>query len=513
MFRSLAGYLGPAVLTMAFCARGGVAVGDDDARAREQFVAQGRALFEREWTPGARRMGGGDGLGPVYNDTSCVACHNLGAVGGGGPRSKNVHLVDSTLTPVTDVRCTRALRRRLQSDSARRQGKTLPPPRGDVEPVDRQPLIKLHAGFRNAASVPVPRYGPEADYETWRLGLLAPDARIITFGNSEVALHQAAVSRLTISVPYEYGHFTLTVSERNPPPLFGAGPIDAISDQVLEEAETIAYINHPEIRGRVSRLPDGRIGRFGWKAQAATLDDFVLTACAEELGLEVPGHPQAENPRAPNQTAPGLDLTRAECNALTAFVASLPAPAERAAPTRDERALVKFGTSAFDRVGCATCHRPTLGPVNGIYSDLLLHDMGNQLGASGGYSFFNSSPGNETETLPGSTPNGPMAFDGAVDRPKVSASTRARQWRTAPLWGVRDSAPYLHDGRAETLEQAIALHGGEASRIAERYFAQPSEARRAIERFLKSLTAPELNDRTDAAREVPDFAVPPPARG
>ncbi len=56
----------------------------------------GRALFEREWLPGDSRAHGGDGLGPVYNDSSCIACHNLGGTGGGGPASKNVDIITAS---------------------------------------------------------------------------------------------------------------------------------------------------------------------------------------------------------------------------------------------------------------------------------------------------------------------------------------------------------------------------------------------------------------------------------
>ena len=59
-------------------------------------MAQGRALFEREWQPGDSRTHGGDGLGPVYNDSSCVACHNLGGTGGAGSSGKNVDIITAT---------------------------------------------------------------------------------------------------------------------------------------------------------------------------------------------------------------------------------------------------------------------------------------------------------------------------------------------------------------------------------------------------------------------------------
>jgi CxxC motif-containing protein (DUF1111 family) len=59
------------------------------------------------------------------------------------------------------------------------------------------------------------------------------------------------------------------------------------------------------------------------------------------------------------------------------------------------------------------------------------------------------------------------------------------------LWGFRDSGPYLHDGRADTLDQAVALHAGEATRIAQNFFRLKPSQRRQVEAFLKSLTAPD----------------------
>src|SRR5829696_8792359 len=66
------------------------AAAPDSSEAR---IARGRNLFLREWVPGERSDPGGDGLGPVYNESSCVACHSQGGVGGGGPASKNVDLI------------------------------------------------------------------------------------------------------------------------------------------------------------------------------------------------------------------------------------------------------------------------------------------------------------------------------------------------------------------------------------------------------------------------------------
>ena len=101
----------------------------------------------------------------------------------------------------------------------------------------------------------------------------------------------------------------------------------------------------------------------------------------------------------------------------------------------------------FESAGCAACHRPSLGNVDGIYSDLLLHDMGPALSDSGSYYGI-------TE------PDSSRSKDGV----------KKQEWRTPPLWGFRDSAPYLHDGRAKNLEEAVALHGGEAKEPAKRFF-------------------------------------------
>src|SRR5690242_13063692 len=75
-------------------------------------VEKGRELFLREWTPGDPRSHGGDGLGPVFNDSSCVACHNQGGVGGAGPASKNVTLA----TAFSNVHAQQQFQQQAQPD-------------------------------------------------------------------------------------------------------------------------------------------------------------------------------------------------------------------------------------------------------------------------------------------------------------------------------------------------------------------------------------------------------------
>jgi RNA polymerase sigma factor (sigma-70 family) len=424
--------------------RAGAAVGKDGHgpdNKPKSAAARGKLLFARDWAPNDPSNRGGDGLGPVYNETSCVACHGQGAPGGAGPESKNVVLVTASVTG---------------QDKA-------------------SGLDRIHPGFRGGRSTVLHRYGTDPRYATWRRrfydsrGDDSPDgpsndgedpveARIRAV-QQQTALDQRVQDRSIRLRPVN--GVALTVSQRNAPALFGAGRIDSIPSDVLAD---VAAHQPAEVRGRISRTPDGLVGRFGWKAQVASLDAFIRAACANELGLEVPGHPQAVSPLAPSQKAKGLDMTEADCEDLVAYLRALPAPVAVDPSGPHGTRGIREGRRLFADVGCADCHIPTLGNVRGIFSDLLLHDMGQSLSDSGSY-YGTEGP---------SSPGGPSP----------------QEWRTPPLWGYRDSAPYLHDGRAADLEEAVALHGGQARASTRRFFALTAEDRFQIEVFLKSLVAP-----------------------
>ena len=247
----------------------------------------------------------------------------------------------------------------------------------------------------------------------------------------------------------------------------------------------------PETKGRVSRLKDGRIGRLGWKGQTANIEDFVLNACAVEVGLEVPGHHQADDTAGPEVSrGSGLDLTADECSALVAYVRSLPRPVERRPAALAEAKHTRRRPAAFATVGCANCHTPSWATSQGIYSDLLLHDMGQEMGDDGSYD--DNSSERRRAAGPRITPGRgravrPPSTTGAATDP--GGATR-QEWRTPPLWGFRDSGPYLHDGRAQTLEQAVAMHGGQGRPRRSRFFQLSPRERLQVEAFLKSLVAP-----------------------
>ncbi|AMS31577.1 hypothetical protein AEM42_02670 [Betaproteobacteria bacterium UKL13-2] len=261
------------------------------------------------------------------------------------------------------------------------------------------------------------------------------------------------------------------VAERISPPLFGLGLIEAIPDATL-----IANAAAPKpdgVKGRAALVTDvvsgqTRVGRFGWKAQQATLLAFSADAYNNEMGIT--------NRFFPNENAPngnqellrrftankGIDDTvgpdgRSDIDAAADFIRFLAAP-----PTLTKSASALTGETLFIQSGCATCHTPTLrtGPnsiaaldrrnVN-LYSDLLLHDMGT-LGDGIG-----------------------------------QADAGMREMRTAPLWGIRARDRYLHDGRAHTIDAAIRAHEGEGSVSRDRYTRLSPRLRQSIVDFLGTL--------------------------
>ena len=74
----------------------GVRAGSDDPARKPDPITAGYEIFNREWMPNDPRGHGGDGLGPVFNDSSCVACHNSGGSGGAGPVSKNIDILSAS---------------------------------------------------------------------------------------------------------------------------------------------------------------------------------------------------------------------------------------------------------------------------------------------------------------------------------------------------------------------------------------------------------------------------------
>ncbi len=392
-----------------------------------ETIAAGRDLFNHEWTP-KDPLTQGDGLGPVFNAKSCVECHSQGGPGGGGPVSKNVMVYGLVGTPQRPVPPSGVIHQKA------------------VAPEFQETLNLVHAALPHTPSIP--------------LSELLDKSR---------------------SRPSD-----VVVTQRNTPALFGNGLIDAVSDETLishqREHSTPARLvglngaRDSKVRGRIARLSDGRVGRFGWKLEFASLNDFVKAACANEIGLSNPGRPQATPLGKPSYAATGTDLTDEQCSIMGDFIRALPAPVEVAPSDSATAKRAKRGHELFQTIGCADCHSESLGPIAGIYSDMLLHDMGVELESSTGYY--------------GSIIPQPTVRN---DKFAVSEQPTPAEWRTAPLWGVADSGPYLHDGRAVTLEEAIEWHRGEAVDVTAKFHDMPPQDREAIITFLKTLRAPVMS--------------------
>jgi CxxC motif-containing protein (DUF1111 family) len=377
----------------------------------------GLALFEHEWKPGDP-LAGGDGLGPVYNERSCVACHFQGGAGGGGDFTKNVTGFE-------------------------------------VHPVPGRPDVQdgvLH------------RFALSKECRESQTGL--HDFFAVVPGGLKVVGGCLVQTR---------DFDPVRIQSVNTTALFGAGWIDRISSKsILNQSrqksmqaigkELLAQLDGvPPGRPRI--LPDGRLGKFGWKAQFATLEEFVASACANELGLGNPVMEQARPWARHASLKVNRDLDQTQFRSLVSFVDTLPRPTEVVPLDAQEREQAEHGKALFHQIGCASCHTPDMGGVKGVYSDFLLHQLSNPNDLGSGYT--------EQPKVP--LPDGHPLPD---------------EWKTPPLWGVAASAPYFHDGGSPTLELAIRRHHGGAAGVTRAFESLASADRRAIISFLESLKPP-----------------------
>jgi CxxC motif-containing protein (DUF1111 family) len=289
------------------------------------------------------------------------------------------------------------------------------------------------------------------------------DQSLLPFGNTQ---HPKVVAetraRTPIGLPFEgtknlggdAGMVSVRVTKLLGPPLFGRGYLEAIADSEIERMEAQQAARADGIRGRVNRVVfvsqpnpnptfdshkpgDMVIGRFGLKARIATLDEFSADALQADMGVTSPMRPmEFANPDGvTDDVKPGVDVTADQMNARAQFIRLL------AIPTRSPKAA--NGRAWFDNCGCQICHTASLHtrpdyPLKqladidvAVYTDMLLHDMGDNLADS-------ITRNNEGMAGP-------------------------RDWRTAPLVGVQYSKTFLHDGRATTVRDAILMHGGPKS--------------------------------------------------
>jgi CxxC motif-containing protein (DUF1111 family) len=195
--------------------------------------------------------------------------------------------------------------------------------------------------------------------------------------------------------------------------------------------------------------------------------------------------------------------------AMVSFVASLPRPYQTPPRNKDHADIISNGWATFQKIGCAVCHVQNPGGVPDVFSDLLLHDMGpgltdpapaqaelvtvrqaENIAVAAGQALPDLAE-EDVEIVQTRPPSyyggGKTTSRGFIE---IQTTNVYQEWRTPPLWGVQDSAPYLHDGRAETLTEAIVMHGGEATPSAANFIALDYVSRRAVLEFLATLRSP-----------------------
>ena len=301
-----------------------------------------------------------------------------------------------------------------------------------------------------------------------------PSLVVPSYGSWMQPTHTFAGGRSVI--PTQYFSFNVYSAQRGSIPTFGVGLFEFISDATIIANADPDDADGDGISGRYN-TEAGAIGRFGVKAQANNIESFTRAPLMNQMGITSEpflgagsvvslSHAGARqgtaNPFAPLTDFDGVqdpEIKHEDLGDLIFFASNLPKPEKQ---PFDAAAL--RGEQQFEQIGCVKCHIPSLpsskGPVD-AYTDLLLHDMGPELADN--------------------------LMLGVPQVSNISPNHTGSEWRTSPLWGVSNHPPYLHDGRAETLEEAILAHGGEAASIAAAFQVLSQADRDDLIAFLEKL--------------------------
>lgn len=431
---------------------------------RAQFF-RGRDLFRQSWViaPAKDTLAG---LGPLYNRISCASCH---------PKNGRGRAPDDSQQRMQSMLV------RLSIAGQTPGGAPLPHPNygtqlneEGVPGVPGEGRARVHWEYHIVTFADGTRQRlrkPKLSFHELNYGSLTQQP---PQQQSQQLSHQNGSLKASHPLHNTPEEYLVLTSARIGPPVFGLGLLEAISEQDLQE---IAQEKKSDgVRGKANRVWDianqqPLMGRFGAKANVASLRSQTAEALHGDLGITSPLltnencmlH-QTECLQAPSGGSP--ELTTEQLDDLEFYFRHLAVPARR----NTDNPEVIAGEKLFADIGCALCHRPQLQTAKDYphaalanksiqpYTDLLLHDMGEGL---------------------------------ADDRPDFLAS--GREWRTAPLWGIGLTAfineyqAYLHDGRAQTLAEAILWHGGEAETAMNRYLNLSKNERDFLEKFLLSL--------------------------
>jgi CxxC motif-containing protein (DUF1111 family) len=400
--------------------------------AESAQVTLGRSVFDTQWAPaGTPAVGGRVGVGPLYNATSCNACHNEGE-GGRGPEGDG-----AAPTPLV-----------IQLGAPAGANPSGDPVYGNVF------NTSALNGMRAEGAVMI-QYSETAGYYYpfgGRWSLRVPRYRLVGLSRGPLAP-------------------TTVIKPRLAPALFGAGLLEAVPESAISEG-TAEDAGRRNFGAPAWHSFQGKqlLGRLGWQGGAVSIRDQTAKAFAGEMGLTTSDRiiddcttAEADCEGQPKNGSP--EVSDELLDAVVAFVRTLAVPESPVQAENDS-----LGSELFSRTGCAACHRPRLpvvlpGPdgkgVPGViapYTDLRLHDLGLE-----------------------------MSDENASGTKLVS------RWRTAPLWGMghrtklEGHSTFLHDGRARSTEEAILWHSGEAARAKRNFTNLGPRAREALLHWLETL--------------------------
>ena len=392
-------------------------------------------------------------IGPVFNGVSCAGCHSQPAIGGAG----------------------------LFINEIRVRNNTAPGP-VHIFAVDNM----LRGGPQMQGTTPIFIGGMEA--EPIGCQITSPGCQMSACQTEELARTTFSTSLSTCDTSSAaFASGANCVVGRAATPTFGLGLVEAVPDRAFL---LLAQSEPASVRGtvkQVSELGQMRVARFGWKDDHATLRAFASDAYLNEMGITNPDNPAEVSMCALAQydygiliqTSDGVEDTtdsdgRADIDRFADFMRALAPP-----PTLAQNSSAQNGARLFQQSGCAGCHTPQLmtdfNPASFIprtsggiplsstlnfalanqrfqpYSDFLLHDMG------------------------------------ALGDGITSGAAGPTMLRTAPLWGIRAKAVYLHDGRASDLPTAISLHDGQGKAAASAFHALGSQQQQDLMNFLGTI--------------------------
>jgi CxxC motif-containing protein (DUF1111 family) len=428
-----------------------------DDEQRLNFTV-GRGLFRRLWVTAPASTQAADGLGPLYNARSCMACHP-GNARGAAPTmllNESGYAVGELLLRI-DVPAQNNKQRQQLADF---EINNVPEPNYGIQMQDS--AIPGHLA----------EFKLSLEYEY--IPVSFPDGMVVNLRKPTYSMTQLAYGPL---------HNDARISPRVPPQMIGLGLLEAIDEREIIKQEDPFDKDEDGISGRANLVwsheyTKTTLGRFGYKAGMPSINQQVQSAFSIDLGLSVPLYKSAAGDcalqqkhcrEAPNGNSMQYDNLEANQNIVdlvNLYVSYISVPPRRDTDNTD----IKKGEKIFHQIGCQKCHTPHYVTSNNAleklnrnkeiepYTDLLLHDMGVGL---------------------------------ADKRPEGKAT--GVEWRTAPLWGialneqVNNQSHYLHDGRAQSVLEAILWHGGEAQLQRDAVINLDQNERKKLLTFLESL--------------------------